>query len=68
MIDRILDVMLSRGLMADEDDARAIIEAMRDPTEKMYLSRPVDVPDREVWLRWWGWQIDAMKEAPDAAE
>lgn len=60
MIDRILDVMLSRGLMADENDAKAIIEAMRDPTEAMFLARPVDVPKREMWSQWWEWQIDAM--------
>ncbi len=35
MVDRILDIMQSRGLMANEADARAVIEAMRDPTEAM---------------------------------
>ncbi len=60
MIDRLVDVMQSRGLMADDDDAKAIIEALRDPTEAMWLSRPVDCPEREMWARWWGWQIDAM--------
>lgn len=60
MIDRVLDVMLSRGLMAEEADARAVIEAMREPTELMWLARPVACPKRETWARWWNWQIDAM--------
>lgn len=36
MADRILDVMQSRGLMADEADAKAIIKAMREPTREMW--------------------------------
>ena len=60
MIDKILDVMQARGLQAYEPDVKAVIEAMRDPTEAMWLSRPVGCPEREMWARWWGWQIDAM--------
>lgn len=60
MADRLLDVMQSRGLMADDGDVRAVIEALRDPTEAMWLSRPIDCPEREMWAKWWGWQVDAM--------
>ena len=60
MIDRILEVMLSRGLNANEADAIAIIEAMRDPTEAMFRARPISCPERADWERIWGWQIDAM--------
>jgi hypothetical protein len=60
MIDRILDVMLSCGLNADETDAIAIIEAMRDPTEAMFRARPIAIPERSDWERIWGWQVDAM--------
>jgi hypothetical protein len=35
MVDRILDVMLSRGLMAGEDDVRAILDIMYEPTAEM---------------------------------
>jgi len=35
MIDRVLDIMLSRGLNATQDDARAAIEAMREPSGAM---------------------------------
>jgi hypothetical protein len=35
IVDRVLDVMWSRGLMANEDDARAVIKAMREPTDAM---------------------------------
>lgn len=36
MIDRILDVMQTRGLLADESDAKAVIQAMREPTRPMW--------------------------------
>ncbi len=35
MIDHVLDIMLSRGLMADDSDARALVAAMRIPTKAM---------------------------------
>jgi len=60
MIDRILDVMLSRGLNANEADVVAIIEAMRDPTDAMFRARPIACAEREMWSMWWGWQIEAM--------
>jgi|KBSMisStaDraftv2_1062788.scaffolds.fasta_scaffold186028_2 hypothetical protein len=65
MIDRILDVMLARGLNADEADVIAIIEALRDPTEIMFRARPVSVADRNDWERIWRWQIDAMLRPND---
>lgn len=62
MIDRVARVLGERigGLGPYQETARAVIEAMREPTEPMWLSRPVDCPNREVWARWWNWQIDAM--------
>ncbi len=60
MVERILDVMQSRGLMADEADALAVVEAMRDPTEAMFLARPVYIPHGDAWRQIWEWQIDAI--------
>ena len=59
MVDRILDVMQSRGLLADEADARAVIEAMREPTEAIYLARPVIISERSIWRGIWSGIIDA---------
>jgi hypothetical protein len=42
--------------------AKAAIEALREPTEAMYLARPVGIPERADWNRIWGWQIEAMLE------
>jgi hypothetical protein len=47
-------------LNADEADAIAIIEAMRDPTDAMFRARPIVCAEREMWLKWWNWQIEAM--------
>ncbi len=41
MVDIILDIMQSRGLMADEADARAVIAAMREPAHWI----PIDTFD-----------------------
>ena len=60
MVDRLLDIMLARGLNADEIDVIAIIEAMRDPTEAMFRARPIAISERSDWERIWGWQVDAM--------
>ena len=62
MIDRILDLMLSRGLNANEEDVIAIIKALRVPTDMMYRARPIHIPERVDWDRIWGWQIEAMLE------
>ena len=62
MIDRILDLMLSRGLNANEEDVIAIIKALRVPTDMMYRARPIHIPERADWDRIWGWQIEAMLE------
>lgn len=35
VIRRIHAIMSSRGLMADEDDARAVLDVMREPTMEM---------------------------------
>jgi hypothetical protein len=35
MVDRILDVLRARGLIADEDDVRAMLDIMYEPTAEM---------------------------------
>lgn len=42
--------------------AHAMLGAMREPTEGMYLARPIVIPDREDWRRIWGWAIDAASK------
>jgi hypothetical protein len=45
--------------------ARAAIEALREPTEEIYLARPVSIHDREDWAKLWRGAIDAalMRDA-----
>lgn len=45
-------------------NARAVVEAMREPTEAIYLARPVHIHDREDWRRIWQGAIDAALTEP----
>jgi hypothetical protein len=50
MVDRILDIMQSRGLLADENDARAVIDAILADLEARF--GPEERPDWSQIQRW----------------
>ena len=49
LIDQILYVMHTRGLPADENDVRAILAAMREPTDEMRLAGQYPPTLEEIW-------------------
>jgi hypothetical protein len=72
MVKRLLELMWSRGFMADESDVRALIAAMREPTRKMLREacaqagkeqvRPVSIHLTDAELCWRA-MIDAALDA-----
>ncbi len=64
MVDRVLDLMLARGLMADEADVRYVIRAMREPTEAMQDAGAFPRENRMPVAYIWRAMLDAALKAP----
>jgi hypothetical protein len=61
---------LVRPLLLEEAKAAvlATLEAIREPSEAVYLARPVIIPDRKDWATFWAGAIDALRAEIESTE